>query len=163
MPPGNFSCAQPPIPLGNFYLLTPPPPRRNFHWPSVGGGIVIFWNHTIWQNTQIIYEQCSDKTRRKRLTTFGPNLTKFIGMRRQPPRIDFRGPNVGRRKKREKKYIKNTFLEWMNKKNNEQWKKNSKLVYYMTLWSQLRAKTESVVKAKHDTSKVKCHRKSGES
>ena len=44
---GNFSRAQPPIPLGNFYLLTPPPPR-NFHWPSVGGGgMDIFWNHTL--------------------------------------------------------------------------------------------------------------------
>ena len=28
-----------------FLPLSPPPPW-NFHWPSVGGGMDIFWNHT---------------------------------------------------------------------------------------------------------------------
>ena len=45
MPPGNFSCVQPHIPLGNVYLLTPPPPHSlgisiDHPW---GGSMDIFW------------------------------------------------------------------------------------------------------------------------
>ena len=45
-----FSWA-PPIPRRNFYPLAPPP-LRNFYSPSVGGGggMDIFWNHTLKGN-----------------------------------------------------------------------------------------------------------------
>ena len=51
-PCGKLFSWAPPVPLGNFYNWAPPPPR-NFHWPSVGGGgMDIFWNHTLQRLTK---------------------------------------------------------------------------------------------------------------
>ena len=42
------SCPWTPSTPRKFLGLTPPPPPPwNFQWPSVGGGMDIFWNHTM--------------------------------------------------------------------------------------------------------------------
>ena len=53
IPPGNFSRAQPPIPLGNFHLLNPRPLGISNDHPWGGWGMDIFWNHTLLLGTSL--------------------------------------------------------------------------------------------------------------
>ena len=40
-----FPCGDPPVPTGKLGKLTPPPPGKSD--PFRGGGMDIFWNHTM--------------------------------------------------------------------------------------------------------------------